>query len=392
MKTKALVVEDDPRDFTAIENALVSLGHEFVWAKNQFDAERALAEHEFDYVLADLTIPARSRRSKPNPEFCLNFLDNLQKRCSGIPVIVLADREAFVPDMVRDLIDLGAVEVVGKPFSAASRRLSMVICKVLRGHGRPPATGAASGIGSVGPLKPFTGGQLVLYPDRAELCEIKIVGDNGFGHSLKVLQGLSRRDRSGRFVHRSAEELAGDLGGTAGIGTVTAAVQTVRRNVACRLQRHLGMACRPDDVIRNDEQGYSLRDWIVLGTSNDANEVVASDRRHDLAVQGQRLDWPAAVTTNGTGDSGDDTAEPRNAPLNERQQWVLHELERGVRLCRNMLERQFDIHSRTAKRDLGDLAERGIVQFVRVGKAGYYQLISESSELACAGASVSESV
>jgi hypothetical protein len=72
------------------------------------------------------------------------------------------------------------------------------------------------------------------------------------GHSLKVLRSLSRQDQSGRYVHRSAEELAGELGGTATSGTVTAAVQTIRRNVAGRLQRHLGLTCRPDDVIRND--------------------------------------------------------------------------------------------------------------------------------------------
>ena len=309
-----------------------------------------------------------------------------KKRCSGIPVIVLADRDAFVPDMVRDLIDLGAVEVVGKPFSAASRRLSMVICKVLRGHGRPLATGAAGGVGSIGPLKPFSGGRLVLYPDRVELCGVKIVGDNGFGHSLKVLQGLSRRNRGGRYVHRSAEELAGDLGGTAGIGTVTAAVQTIRRNVVSRLQRHLGLTCRPDDVIRNDEQGYSLRDWIVLGSPNDASDEFTRDCGRDTAPQHQCLDWPAAVTANDTGDIDHATGEPRNAPLNERQQWVLRELDRGVRLCRRMLEKQFGIHARTAKRDLSDLAERGLVRFVRVGKAGYYQATSEPAELACVGA------
>jgi len=51
-----------------------------------------------------------------------------------------------------------------------------------------------------------------------------------------------------------------------------------------------------------------------------------------------------------------------------------------------MLERQFGVHARTAKRDLSDLAERGLVRFVRVGKAGYYRLTSELATTACVGA------
>jgi CheY-like chemotaxis protein len=265
MKTKALVVEDDPQDFADVEDALVSLGHEFVWAQNQHDAERLLQDQKFDYVLADLTIPARPRNSKPNPEFCLNFLDNLrQRRGSGrAPVIVLAERNSLAPDMIRDLIDLGAVEFVGKPLSTASRRLSMVICKVLRGE-HIVASNATYRDKQQRLLRPFAGGELVLYPDRAELCGVRIISDRGAGQCLQIVDELHQRDENGRYVRRSASELASAIRALGGIATVTGCMLRIRKNIAARLERELGVACGRDDVIQNNEQGYSLREWITV--------------------------------------------------------------------------------------------------------------------------------
>jgi CheY-like chemotaxis protein len=265
MKTKALVVEDDPRDFALVEDALVSLGHEFVRAQNQSDAERMLANHGFDYALVDLTIPARPRHSKPNPEYCLNFLDNLQQRCGRgrVPVIVLADRSSLAPDMIRDMIDLGAVEFVGKPFSTASRRLSMVICKVLRGdrtcvavlNGRQARSGEP---------RQFAGGELVLYPDRAELCGVRIITDRGAGQCLLILRELCKKGRDGRFVRRSSDELAVAIHAPGGPGTIAGCIKRVRDNVAQRLRKELGLVCGREDVVQNNWEGYALREWITV--------------------------------------------------------------------------------------------------------------------------------
>lgn len=276
MKKKALVVEDDPQDFAIIEDALVSLGHEFAWVKNQRDAEKALEMQEFDYVLLDLTIPARAQRSKPNPEYCLNFLDNLQQRCGPgrVPVIILADRTVLAPDMIRDMIDLGAVEFVGKPFSAAGRRLSMVICKVLRGGGRLSL--AVNGV--LKGLPPFNGGDLVLYADHAELCGVRIISDRGAGQCLQILEELHHRDAHGRYVRRSAGELADAIQALGGIGTVVGCIRRIRDNIVKRLERERGVACGRDEVIQNNEQGYSLRDWIKVHNSAEQPRVAAAPR------------------------------------------------------------------------------------------------------------------
>jgi predicted DNA-binding transcriptional regulator YafY len=44
-----------------------------------------------------------------------------------------------------------------------------------------------------------------------------------------------------------------------------------------------------------------------------------------------------------------------------------------------MLEQKFEVADKTAKRDLADLTARGAVEFVRVGRDGYYRLSSSGT-------------
>jgi hypothetical protein len=60
------------------------------------------------------------------------------------------------------------------------------------------------------------------------------------------------------------------------------------------------------------------------------------------------------------------------------RQWVLRELQHGTKVRRAMQEQEFDVADKTAKRDLGGLARRGAVEFVRVGRDGYYRLTQAS--------------
>ena len=64
----------------------------------------------------------------------------------------------------------------------------------------------------------------------------------------------------------------------------------------------------------------------------------------------------------------------RNLPLNERQHWALDQLRQTAKLCREQIENQFGVGEKTAKRDLSDLAKRGLIEFVRTPRPGYYRL------------------
>ena len=108
----------------------------------------------------------------------------------------------------------------------------------------------------------------MIFPSHAELLGVKIITDRGQGRSLPVLEHLACRDQQGRYVRRSGEEIAAAMDALGGLGAVTAAIQTLRRNISIRL-RKLGIHCGLEDVIVHDEQGYYLRVTTAKRVLND---------------------------------------------------------------------------------------------------------------------------
>ena len=95
---------------------------------------------------------------------------------------------------------------------------------------------------------------------------------------------------------------------------------------------------------------YCLRDWITIrdGDTNECPSHVPADD-------------PANV--------------PARPELNQRQKWVLEQLERGVALSRVSVEEQFGVGEKTAKRDLSDLVRAGLIEFLRCGRTGTYRRV-----------------
>lgn len=67
-------------------------------------------------------------------------------------------------------------------------------------------------------------------------------------------------------------------------------------------------------------------------------------------------------------------ANPPRERQEERQQWILEQLQGGVHLTREMVEVEFDIGARQAKRVLGPLVNDGMIAFVRGPRPGHYVL------------------
>ena len=64
----------------------------------------------------------------------------------------------------------------------------------------------------------------------------------------------------------------------------------------------------------------------------------------------------------------------RWTPLNERQLWILDQLRSGIQVTRTMVENQFDIREKQAKRELAGLTNSGLVAFIRKPRPGFYKL------------------
>ncbi|MAX25688.1 MAG: hypothetical protein CMJ19_14405 [Phycisphaeraceae bacterium] len=60
--------------------------------------------------------------------------------------------------------------------------------------------------------------------------------------------------------------------------------------------------------------------------------------------------------------------------MTERQLWILDQLRNGMQLTRKMVEDQFAIGDKQAKRELTGLTNRGMVSFIRKPRPGYYVL------------------
>ena len=450
------MVEDDQRFVGPIEDALSSLGHAWLVATNQQEAEELLRRETFAYVLLDLEIPARASGGA-HREFGANLLASVRriKERERLPAIVMSQRDPDFIEIAGDLVRAGASDFIAKPFAAhGGRTLSSVVRRALAEHQRrqrrhdretnedrradsrvPCATpagpeyadtenaapeSAASAaqvddetlfapvmarqrvaarqrVVEVAPPRRFAGGELEFFADRVELDGVTIISDRGAGLSLMLLDELRQRDGRGCYVRRSAEELATALRTLGGIGAVTGCVATLRRNITARLRRHRHVDVAPDDVIVNDEQGYHLRDWIqtpatsvenvenVEKTGNtenaDAGRATGEQRtcenpaREHTACEHSVYDRrqiaiPFAIPFPG---------RPREEHLNERQRWILDRLAAGRRLTRRDVEAQFDVHARTAKRDLSGLIDRRWIEFQRQGRGGEYRLVFRAS-------------
>jgi DNA-binding response OmpR family regulator len=365
-----LIVEDDPRVVEEIEDTLDSIRHEHVWASNVQDARKAVAAEQFTYVLLDLEIPTKPNRGVASKENGAILLEEIQ-RIKGLQrpsVIVMTGHSQYCLNRVNGLREKGADAFISKPFPTESHTLTCVIRKVLKDHDRQTLVRQAW---SDDTASAFAGGEMVFFDDHVDLIGVKIISDRGGGTTMHVLGELRRRDAARRFVRRSAEELAKAVRATGGVSTITGCVRALRRNITDRLRKHLNIAVQPEDVIGHDEQGYYLQDCISVRDAADTDsdgDGPAGRSADSRAVPAAPPDVPAR----GTG-------EASLRDLNERQQWVLRELQRGTRVQRAMLEQKFEVADKTAKRDLADLTARGAVEFVRVGRDGYYRLSSSGT-------------
>ncbi len=119
------------------------------------------------------------------------------------------------------------------------------------------------------------------------------------------------------------------------------------------MREQVNLICQSQDVIASGKEGYYLRDWITLRGGPD--------------------DDPAR----GPDDPAHDPGGPASDPAGERHRWVLDQLMRGAKLTRRLVQKQFDISEKTAKRILAELADK--IEFVRRGREGFYRLKSDST-------------
>ena len=67
---------------------------------------------------------------------------------------------------------------------------------------------------------------------------------------------------------------------------------------------------------------------------------------------------------------------PVNVPVNDRQKWFLNQTGKGIRISGSDLAIHWYVSQKTAKRDIADLKQKGLIEFFGAPKNGYYRLKS----------------
>ncbi|MAD80518.1 MAG: hypothetical protein CMJ50_06705 [Planctomycetaceae bacterium] len=393
MKPRALIVEDDERIIDSIEDALFSIGHEHIWVTNQFDAQEALQSGDFAYVLLDLQIPARPNRGGADKQYGINLLADIQriKGPGQMPVIMMTAYTAECLDLTSELRAAGANEFISKPFKNNGRTLAQVIRKVLnRGKRNGDSNGSSA---TTQPPTPFTGGELILYSNRIEVCAVDIPLSKLMREAFGALNATRP---SGIYVAYTGEELAELIGCERGQNGIAEMIRDFRNRSTDLLLEHARVTCGRFDIIQSGGPGYRLNPQVKIRTATaerlaagDTDEPVnsgndpANDTDDPANDPVNAVDDPAKVSHDPTNDTddpvnrlGDPANDPVNDPANERQRWILGELKKGAEIRVATVSARCGCSAATAKRDLAQLRKRQLIRFDGPSKTGSYRLVA----------------
>ena len=273
---RALVVDDDDQIVQVVQDCLESLGHKYDRAASQAEARELLAANQYCYVLLDLEIPVKPKRI-PRIQSGENLLEEIRadERNAQVPIIVMTSHGTDAPDLAVAMMKKGASDYICKPFRSGSspRSLDSKIKDALdRGAARhcpwrPDAATTAVTDGTVqakdeAPLKPFQGGELVLYPNRVELFGHKILRVRPQTIASKLLRLLAKQ-QEGTYLAYSGKMLAQNAGATSGQNAIAGCIRNLRLSIREAFEKE-GYRYRRGDVIQSGGRGYRLNDWITV--------------------------------------------------------------------------------------------------------------------------------
>ncbi|MCC6909250.1 MAG: HTH domain-containing protein, partial [Phycisphaerales bacterium] len=290
-----------------------------------------------------------------------NLLADIRRQpaTADTPVIVMTAHGTDGPDLGVKQMKLGATDFVNKPFDGG--KLDTAIREAVAKRQIPNGRSIPSLVEPkpAGPPRPFSGGLLILHEQRAELCGIPIVENGSRGHAWRILEILAEKNGAGKYRSLSGQQLATKLGRRVGQNAVSQCIRALRKRIATTLIEQLNIECGDQNVIQSGGRGYRLNERIEVRFN--AGDRPATD-------PGGSDEFGAA-----DGAMGGSSLE-----FNERQQWILDELRAGAELRRRDIETRFNCSTKSAKRDLADLREQGLIAFEAKPVPGYYRLCSGS--------------
>lgn len=356
MTFHALVVDDDDEIREDVSERLESLGHTFDCVGCQKTArDRIASGTEYSYILLDLELPLRYGK-KPILQNGRNLLLHIRstRGFEDIPVIVMTGHGLDGPGLAVEVMKDGANDYVTKPFLATGDTLEKRIAEALQKRMQPGVAKTSSIAPEATELRPFEAGELVFYEDRVELEGVKVCGNRNGARIRLILDELRQKNSRGRYVAYGGQQLAELIDCEyRGQNSISEAVKDFR-NVVKQAMQELGVEVGQQDVIESGGPGYRLSKRITV--------IDADDPLNDPQT--------------GSDDPQSDPDDPQNDSLNDRQAWIIQQLRSGTGLRIGDVVDQWGCSKTTAKRDLAELRDRGLIKFEGAARTGCWQLVT----------------
>ena len=350
MKYRALIVEDVADIAETVIETLESLGHDYLWVQSQEEARQPITEGGFSYVLMELSIPLKTGRTLDRIEYGVNLAKEIHQSPAmhNVPIIVMTGHGRDGIEYAAYLCQYGVVDFINKPFPTIGRTLAQVIDTQLAKatHKSPLAD-----TGQSKPDAPFQGGELVIFPDHAELCGINIITRKKASQMWAILNILTEQLPSGKFKAFPSATLAKLVRSTGGQNSITGSIRDFRKNITSILGGELGLLVGKDDLIETARSGYRLKSWIKL-----------KDQRGQSACGQSDIFNPA------TG--------PCNDPIEKRKAKIMALIERNPSLRIPGIANATGMSQATTKRVIETLKVEGKIEFVGATKTGFYKTLA----------------
>lgn len=209
--------------------------------------------------------------------------------------------------------------------------------------------------------KPFSGGTLVFFVDRVEICGVNVCSGPRSGSRRIVLELLSQRRNGKSFIGLSGEELEVQAKKRGAKGTAVGWIRDLRSDIIAALRTQANILCGKRDVIVSGGSGYRFSDCLTVHSANASTITDITD------------------TAKATHVRDDDVCNVCDTPDDEatrRRKWIIQQLRDGVKLNTPMVAAHFHRTKRTAQRDLDALREAGRIKFIGDPRTGHYQLVA----------------
>ncbi len=202
----------------------------------------------------------------------------------------------------------------------------------------------------------FTGGELVFFEDRVEICGVDVCSGPRSESRRAVLELLGRRKNGASFVAYSGDNLELQAKQRGAKGTAGEWIRDLRDDITAALRTQANIIAGPQDVILSGGPGYRFAECLTV-----RNETQAAIT--DITDTADRADVRDVF------DAPDDEATRRRG-------WIVQQLQSGIRLKAPTVAEQFKRTKKTAQRDLDALRDEGKIEFVGDPRTGYYRLVA----------------